>query len=181
MDTEYPDDNVIGEEVDNTIAFGMHDSAGTRFHFTSFPYNLELGDEFEVIEEEGEATIVSEYLGEDEEPDWDKDEWDDEIGDGGPETITLPYPGLTSWQWVVEHLQGLGHDIAEDSLWDAFPGPHGPERLGELAYEMELEYWETEPDTVEVDWEEIRIIVGLVIAAFIIGIGVGVLWTKKGQ
>ena len=31
----------------------------------------------------------------------------------------------------------------------------------------------------EVDWDEIRIMVGLIIAAFIIGIGVGVLWTKK--
>ncbi len=143
LDTDYEDDNVIGEDVDNSIAFGIHDSAGTRFHFTSFPYNLELGDEFEVIEEEGEATIVSEYLGEGEEPDWDEDDWDEEIGDG-EETITLPYPGLTSWQWVTGHLQALGHDLAEDSLWDAFPGPHGPEQLGELAYEMEEKYWETD-------------------------------------
>jgi len=35
-------------------------------------------------------------------------------------------------------------------------------------------------DDDEVDWDEVRIIVGFIIAAFIIGIGVGVLWTKKG-
>ena len=35
-------------------------------------------------------------------------------------------------------------------------------------------------DDDEVDWDEMRIIIGLIIAAFVIGIGVGVIWSKKG-
>jgi len=49
---------------------------------------------------------------------------------------------------------------------------------GEFTVRLVVEDDEVEEDE-EVDWDEIRIVVGLVIAAFIVGIGVGVLWKKK--
>ena len=53
---------------------------------------------------------------------------------------------------------------------------------GEIEETITVTLVEEDPidDDDEVDWDAMRIVVGLIIAAFIVGIGVGVLWMKRG-
>ncbi len=53
-------------------------------------------------------------------------------------------------------------------------------RLGDESVEVTVGEPTDEPIDDEVDWDEIRIVVGLIIAALVVGIGIGVLWSKKG-
>lgn len=82
-------------------------------------------------------------------------------------------------------LEDLEPGESEDIEWTR--DEHGTWSEGEYTIRVgdetvDVTVGESDDETVEegVDWGEIRIIVGLVIAAFIGGIAVGVLWMKQG-
>ena len=167
---------------------------GRETHHTWLPdeYTIRIGDQYVIVSVLEELDLVVEDLTVNGQSDEitvgvdDPVEITATVTNQGEETVDVPLIVVGAEDDVGHKgyiLEDLEPDQSELIEWGK--EQHNTWAEGEYTIQIGEETVEVtvgEPvEDEEVDWEEIRIIVGLVIAAFIIGIGVGVLWTKKGQ
>jgi len=120
LDTGYEDDIPFEEGETYTIGFspGKSEVSG-RWHHTSYPIEFSLDQEVSEKENGETRGIQAEYIGEEEELDWDEIE---------THKVTCIYPGHITWQWIIDEDHAppsMIEDIKNDEIskWDLHPDP----------------------------------------------------------
>ena len=118
LDTGHPlDDKILRPKRIYHIAFGVHkDYTGSRWHYISFPYTLGLDTEADIVARRFDGKT----------PRWEEIPW---------KTITLFYPGQTTWTFLTgdAHPGKLGIEQGQ-----ACASCHRVSEMGKYAIEHEL-------------------------------------------
>jgi hypothetical protein len=117
LDTGNPDDKALKDRRRYTSAFAVHkDYTGSRWHYVSLPLSLGMGIE---------ADLVARKFS-DAEPPWGDIPW---------LTISLFYPGQTTWEWLISQRHAGAGDLLKGQ---SCASCHTPQLLGRYAVEHEL-------------------------------------------
>ncbi len=118
LDTGHPlDDKILRPKRIYHIAFGVHkDYTGSRWHYISFPYTLGLDTEADIVARRFDGKT----------PRWEEIPW---------KTITLFYPGQTTWTFLTgdAHPGKLGIEQGQ-----ACASCHRVSEMGKYAIEHEI-------------------------------------------